>query len=199
MKKNVGILIFDNAEVMDFAGPFEVFGVTSDSEDNKLFNVFTVAKTSDPISSVNELSINPNYGFQDVPKIDILIISGGEGSKQAMDDQDIIDWIKKTHESTEFTLSICSGSRFLGKIGLLNGQPYCTHHMVYEHMEELVPTGLPQKDKRFTCFGKVYTSAGISAGIDLSFHIVGKIHGKDVSMKTGEYMEYRIGEEVLDQ
>ena len=190
MKKTVGILIFDDAEVLDFAGPFEVFSVTSELNNYELFDVFTIAKKSEPVSAVNGLSINPKYTFEDVPHIDILVIAGGAGTRKQMNDVETLNWIKEVHKDTLITSSICSGSRLLAVLGLLNNQPYCTHHGVYDHMMEIVPSGLPQKNKRFIGFDKIYTSGGISAGIDLSFHIVENIHGKDIALKTAEYMEY---------
>jgi len=194
MKKNVGILIFDNAEVLDFAGPFEVFSVTSELNNFELFDVFTVAKTTEPISAVNGLSVNPKYSFGNVPKVDILIVSGGGGTRNQMEDSETLSWIKEVHKNSLITASICSGSRLLGALKLLDNQPYCTHHGVYDHMQEIVPSGLPQKEKRFVGFDKIYTSGGISAGIDLSFHIVKNLHGKDIAIKTAKYMEYEWSE-----
>ena len=190
MKKNVGILIYNDAEVLDFAGPFEVFSVTSELNNFDFFNVFTISKTSDPIIAVNGLSVNPKYNFGNAPAIDILIISGGSGSRNQMKDIETLNWIKKTHKDSLITVSICSGSRLLGVLGLLNNQQYCTHHEVYEDMLEIVLSGIPQKMKRFVGFDKIYTSGGISAGIDLSFHIVETLHGKDIAIKTADYMEY---------
>ncbi len=192
MKRNVGILIFKEAEVLDFAGPFEVFSVASEVHNFELFNVFTVAKSKTPISAVNGLSVNPDYTFEDHPHIDILIIAGGSGTRPLLDDRHTLDWVEHINQSTEITISICSGARLLAKLGLLDGKPYCTHHQVYDHLKELVPTGLPQQDKRFVNAFKIYTSGGISAGIDLSFHIVGELYGKEVVQATAEYMEYRL-------
>lgn len=192
MKKNVAILLFDNAEVLDFVGPFEVFSVASQLKDFELFNVFTVAKDSGAISAVNGLSVNPKYNFQDCPPVDILIISGGVGSRQAMIDKEILTWVEHIHQNTLYTVSICSGSRILGALGLLDNKKYCTHHGVYEHMAEMVPSGVPQKEKRFIQDGKIFTSGGISAGIDLSFHIVSLIYGNDTVQATADYMEYNL-------
>lgn len=189
-KRTVGILIFNNAEVLDFAGPFEVFSVTSELNNHKLFNVFTVAQTLQPISAVNGLSVNPTYNLNNCPSVDILVISGGFGTRKLVEDKVTLDWMANVHKATDYTLSICSGSMLLGAIGLLDNQPYCTHHLVYDLMEKQVPTGLPQKDRRFVNFDKVYTSGGISAGIDLSFHIVEKIHGQQIADRTATYMEY---------
>jgi len=190
MKRNVGILIFDDAEVLDFAGPFEVFAITAEINNDELFNVFTVASTSRPIRAVNGLSVNPTYDFTNVPGIDILIVSGGGGTRKVMKDEAVLNWVRDTHQSAELTLCICSGSRIFGALGLLSGKPYATHHEVYAHMREIEPAGIPQPTKRFVNSGKLYTSGGISAGIDLSFHVVEQLHGKDTARRTAEYMEY---------
>ena len=190
MKRNVGILIFDDAEVLDFAGPFEVFSVTSQLNDDKLFNVFTVAKITRPISAVNGLSVNPAYNFDNAPPIHILLISGGSGTRHQMKDLDTLNWVKQIHKHSEFTASICSGARLLGALRLLDEKPYCTHQEVYEDMKEISPTGFPQMSRRFVNTGKIYTSGGISAGIDLSFHMIEKLHGKNIADKTANYLEY---------
>ncbi|MEL6306438.1 MAG: DJ-1/PfpI family protein [Bacteroidota bacterium] len=189
-KRNVGILIFDGAEVLDFAGPFEVFAVTSEINDFGLFDVFTVSESLEPVSAVNGLSVNPDYDYTNCPQLDILILSGGSGTRELMQNQKTLDWISKVHQNTEITVSICSAARLLAVLELLHEQPYCTHHLVYDHLQELVPTGIPQKDKRFVNSGKIYTSGGISAGIDVSFHIVEKLHGTVTAEKTAAYMEY---------
>ena len=188
-KRNVGILIFEDVEVLDFAGPFEVFAVTSELNNYELFEVFTVGEILEPLSAVNGLSVNPTYDFNTSPPIDILIISGGFGTRQQVKNESVLKWVEEVHKTTEYTLSICSGSTLLGVLGILEGKPYCTHHEVYDRMYNIVPTGKPQQDKRFIGFDKVYTSGGISAGIDLSFHLVELLHGKKIADKTANYME----------
>ena len=190
-KRNVGIFIFNGAEVLDFAGPFEVFSVASEANQCSLFEVFTVSEKSAAVLAINGLSVNPTYNFSNCPPIDILIISGGAGSKAMMDDKGTLNWIDQTHQKSEYTLSICSGARFLGKLGLLDGRPYCTHAEVYEQMKEIVPTGLPQQHQRFAQAGKLYTSGGITAGMDLSFHLLEKLLGREIATKTATYMEYK--------
>lgn len=191
MKKNIAIFIFDDAEVLDFAGPFEVFSVTSELNNHALFNVFTVAKAKKPIRAVNGLSVNPDADFASCPKVDILIIVGGSGTRAVMRDAEVLAWIETMHTNAEMTLSICSGARLLGVLGLLDGKPYCTHHEVYAHLAKIAPLGVPQPEKRFVQAGNIFTSGGISAGIDLSFHIVENLCGQDVARATAKYMEYR--------
>ncbi len=191
-KKNTAILIFDDAEVLDFTGPFEVFSVASNLHNDQLFNVFTIAPQKQPITAVNGLSINPDYAISEHPKIDILIISGGVGTRKLLDDRELLDWVAAVNEQTQITVSICSGSRILGQLGLLNRKHYCTHHEVYDHMDLIAPEAIPMKHKRFAKAGKIYTSGGISAGIDLSFHLVETLVGKAAAVATAAYMEYNL-------
>lgn len=190
--RNVAILLFNDAEVLDFAGPFEVFSVASQVHDFKLFNVFTIAQSKKPISAVNGLKVVPDYSIENHPKFDILIIPGGQGTTPLLEEKEVIDWVKTVHSTTEITMSICSGSRILGVLGLLDNLEYCTHHQVYDDMKKIVPTGMPQKHKRYINVGKIHTTGGISAGIDASFDIVEKLHGKKVAEATAKYMEYTI-------
>ena len=189
-KMSVGILLFENAEVLDFAGPFEVFSVTSELNNHELFDVFTIGETRAPIIAVNGLSVNPKFDIKSCPHIDILIIPGGYGTRDLTHNSVVLNWINKAYLESEITMSICSGATLLGTLGLLDDRPYCTHHEVYERMQSIVPTGIPQPNLRFVCADKIYTSGGISAGIDLSFHVVEKLHGLQIAERTAKYMEY---------
>lgn len=190
-KRTVGIFVFDNAEVLDFAGPFEVFAVTNELNNFELFDVFTVAKTTETISAVNGLKIKPHCGFDDHPAIDVLILAGGVGTRKLLHDESTLAWIRKQIDGAQLTLSICSGARLLAKLGYLDGKEYCTHHEVYDHVKELAPTGIPQPHLRFVKTSELlYTSGGISAGIDLSFHVVEELLGTTTANETARYMEY---------
>lgn len=192
MKRNVGILIFENAEVLDFSGPFEVFAVTSQLNDYQPFSVFTVAKEAGPVRAVNGMIVLPNYSFADTPHIDILVISGGYGTRKLLDDELTLKWVKKIHESVEITMSICTGAGILAKLGVLKHKHYCTHQSVYDLVQEMEPNAIPEKDKRFIrSADNIFTSGGISAGIDLSFHVVETLLGKQTACETAEYMEYK--------
>jgi transcriptional regulator GlxA family with amidase domain len=193
MKRNVGILIFDDAEVLDFAGPFEVFSVTSQLNNFEPFQVFTLSQEKKPVTAVNGLKVLPDFSIDRHPPIDVLIISGGQGTRALLDDTKLLQWIERTYNASQVTLCICSGARLLGKLGLLNDKPFCTHHEVYENMKTIAPKGIPQKYKRFVQTDeRLYTSGGISAGIDLSFSIVEKLLGKETAIATAKYMEYNV-------
>lgn len=190
MTKNVAILLFHEVEVLDFAGPFEVFSVTYSLNRDPLFNVYTVAETTHPILARNHLSINPDFTLENHPLPDIVIIPGGFGSRAALKQPNIIQWVQQSAQQAELVLSVCTGSLILAKAGLLNGLTATTHHHAFEELQQLAPQTQIITDQRFIDNGKILTSGGISAGIDLSFYAIAKLHGETVAMQTAKYMEY---------
>ena len=188
--KNVGIYMFNKVELLDFAGPYEVFSSTSESNDHKAFKVFTVSEDGGAIKSVNGLIVIPDYSFDNHPKIDILIIPGGEGTKNEIKKKKVMEWVNKTQGSAEIMATVCSGARIPAVLGLLDDLEATTHHSVIEDVKKLAPKVTIDHTKRFIDNGKIMTSGGISAGIDLSLHIVKKLCGEETANKTMEYMEY---------
>ena len=195
MKKNVGILIFKDVEVLDFAGPFEVFSVASEIHEHTLYNAFLVSAEPEPVNALNGMNVLPNHSFEDVPSIDLLVIAGGAGTNAIKNDSRYVNWIRTTVTNAEYVLSICSGARLLASSGFLKNKPFCTHHQIYDDIVHIEPTAIPQKDKRFVNVDNIYTCGGISAGIDLSFHVLKQMHGQDVVDKTSVYMEYEVRKE----
>lgn len=188
--RNVGILLFDDVELLDFAGPYEVFSVTSELNDFRLFNAFTISISGDAIKSVNGLKIIPDFSIDNSPEIDILVISGGVGTKALLDNDKLQMWICEKYEKSEITFSVCSGARLLAKAGLLDNVGFITHHEVIGDVLAISPEAVLNPEARFVDNGKIMTSAGISAGIDLSLHIVEKLHGKATKEATIKYLEY---------
>lgn len=187
---NAGIYLFDDVEVLDFAGPYEVFSVSSELNDHRLLRVFTVSKDGRQITAVNGLKVQPDFSFHDHPAIDILVVPGGVGTRKGMEDLQVLEWVKYNHSRSTITFSVCSGARILAKSGLLDGMDSVTHHEVLAHLREIAPGTFVREEERFTDNGKIMTSGGISAGIDLSLYIVEKLFGKDVKNRTVRYMEY---------
>ena len=185
---SVGIFLFQDMELLDFAGPYEVFSVTGELNGGAL-HVFTITQDGGAVKTVNGLTVLPDYAFSNHPSVDLLIIPGGVGTKTEMGKDDVLKWVNTTHQRAKLTLSVCSGARLLGKLGLLDGRKCTTHHEVMDALKEIAPNAILTHE-RFTGDGRLYTSAGISAGIDLSLHIVEKLFGSDVMRKTKEYMEY---------
>lgn len=196
--RNVGILIFDDVEILDFCGPYEVFSVTQEINDDNLFNVFTVAEKSLPILTRNGLSVNPKYAISEAPHPDILLIPGGRGARKEMYNSIILDWIKDCSSEAELLLSVCTGSLLLAKLGLLDGLKSTTHHTIIDLLKQVAPKTYVDQKKRFIDNGTIIVSAGISAGIDMSLYVVSRLLGKEYADRTAKYMEYNWNPEKLD-
>lgn len=188
--RNVAILIFDEVEILDFCGPYEVFGVTGRRKDSGPFNVYTVAEQSRPIIARNQLSINPQYTIAQCPPPDILLVPGGYGTRQEMHNFVLIDWLKKCSFHSELLLSVCTGALLLAKAGLLENLAATTHHLAIDLLKEVAPNTEIRAGDRFVDNGKIILSAGISAGIDMSLYVVAKLLGKAEAIETAQYMEY---------
>lgn len=190
---NVGIYLFPKVELLDFVGPYEVFSVASELHGYSLFSTFTVAEGPGEVQSVNGLRIVPDHTFAAHPSIDVLVIPGGVGTRTEMAKPVVLDWVRRTHETSRVTFSVCSGARILGALGLLDELDVTTHHEVAEELRLIAPKARVHTDRRFVDSGRIMTSAGISAGIDLSLHVVEQLCGADVALKTLEYLEYTPG------
>ncbi len=189
--KQLGILIFEDVEVLDFAGPFEVFSVANQLADYQILEVHTVAFNKEVIRAKNGLQVLPDKSWDQLDRIDYLVLPGGDGSKKVIQNQPLMASLQNLVSQTEWTMSVCSGSRILGKLSLLDQKPYCTHREVFESMASLVPSGIPKPEHRFIQSDtRIWTAAGISAGIDLALHLVELTFGKELALATATYMEY---------
>jgi transcriptional regulator GlxA family with amidase domain len=194
----VGILIFDGVEVLDFAGPFEVFSRTRlqagldsrRSEESAPFEVFTVARSAAPVTATGGLVVQPRFSFADAPPIDLLLVPGGFGTRALLEDREVLDWICTVSGRAERTASVCTGALLLARAGLLRERRVTTHWGAYALLESLAPSATVERRLRYVDDG-VFTSAGVSAGIDLAFHIVEQRCGREVADETARYIEYR--------
>jgi len=191
--RRVAILIFDEVEVLDFCGPFEVFSVAGRDLDPKPFEVYTVAEGSGPVSARGGLSVNPRYTLADCPAPDILLVPGGYGTRREMHNQGLIEWIRGRAAECEMVLSVCTGSLLLGKAGLLDGLAATTHFGALGLLGEVAPRAEVRPGLRFVDNGRVITSAGVAAGIDMSFHTVARLLGRETAEETARYIEYEWG------
>ncbi|RXK54686.1 DJ-1/PfpI family protein [Oleiharenicola lentus] len=188
--RTVAILLFDDVEVLDFAGPFEVFSVTRELAGEKLFNVHTVGLTPGTIRARNGLKVVPEHTLETVPAPDLLLVPGGYGTRMLLNQARVVEWVRRNAAKAEIVASVCTGSLLLAKAGLLAGSPATTHFQCFDLLRELEPTATVREDVRFTDHGRILTAAGISAGIDLSLHIVARLHGFETAQRTAVYMEY---------
>jgi len=193
-KRNVGILLFPNVEILDFAGPLEVFSSASASGElggsERLCTVFTVGETADPIRCNNPLTVTPDYTLESCPHMDIMLIPGGRGTRPALDRPDLIQWIVERAAAAELATSVCTGSFLLAKAGLLDGKSATTYFGSISFMRELFPAVDTQENVRWVDAGKVVTSAGVSAGIDMALYLLQRLYGKEVADATAQNIEY---------
>lgn len=196
--KSVAIVLFDQVEVLDFAGPFEVFSVSGRRNIGEPFQVFTVAEKK-TISAKNNLMIQPTYLFDECPPCDIFLVPGGGGfnadgtpfgTRYEMNNDVLLNWIKTRSASSELVLSVCSGALILARAGLLDNLEATTHFMAVDLLKSLAPTTKVSPEKRWVDNGKVILSAGVSAGIDMALHVVEKLQGQAVTKETARYIQY---------
>ena len=195
--RNIGIMIFDEVEVLDFAGPYEVFsqtrtspGVESrSSEETAPFTVFTIAKTEAAIRARGGLSINPDYSFSSAPAIDLLLVPGGLGTRPLLEDEESLNWIKQVGDQATQLTSVCTGALVLAKLGLLKNKKATTHWAALDLLASIDDSISIQADQRYVEDG-VITSAGVSAGMDMSLALVEKLHGPEIAEDTARFMDY---------
>jgi transcriptional regulator GlxA family with amidase domain len=190
MKKNIAILLFDDVEVLDFAGPFEVFAVADGLRGHAVFNVFTVAENLGTVRARNGLKIVPHFSREDCPVPQILIVPGGFGTRALLNKPALLEWIRLKAKHAEIVMSVCTGALVLGKAGLLDGLRATTHHQSFDLLRSVAPRTEVLESERFVDNGKVVTAAGISAGIDCSLHVVERLLGSESADATARHMEY---------
>ena len=189
--RNLAILMFEDVELLDFCGPYEVFSIANRSEPAvPVFEVYTVAEDLQPVRTHNGLLVVPQFQLSDCPDADLLLVPGGIGTRREVDNSSLVDWIQVTAARADLVLSVCTGALLLAKAGLLDDLEATTHHVAYELLRELAPSATVHEDRRMVDNGRVITSAGISAGIDMSFHVVSRLLGRKVAAETARHMEY---------
>lgn len=181
-KMTVCFYLYDGVEVLDFAGPMEVFSYAG-------FKIFTVAKTKKPLISQGILKVTPDYSIKDAPQADIFAVFGGS-DEVASNDGEVLSWIQSRDKTTKSYFSVCTGAFILGKAGLLDGLTVTTFHKSIANLQRVVPKAKVLENVRYIDNGRVITTAGISAGIDGALHLVAKIRGKEAAAAIAKQMEY---------
>jgi transcriptional regulator GlxA family with amidase domain len=195
MQKIVGILVFNNIEVLDFCGPFEVLSVARLDESKRLetlspFDVKLISMTKEVVFTKGNMKVIPDFDFDTCPRLDILIVPGGMGTRKLMYDENVLDFIQQKAKEVELLTSVCTGSLILANAKLLEGINATTHWKSLERLENEFKNVKVCKDKHFVEDGNIITSAGISAGIDMALHIVKRYCGEEVAFATAKQMEY---------
>ena len=189
---NIGIYIYDRAEVLDFSGPFEVFSTASRvCPTGNPFRVFLIGETGQVVTARAGYRVLPAYGFHNHPSIDVLIVVGGVHTEE-MHKLKVIHWISQQAKKAKLVASICTGAFLLAEARILKNQNVTTHWGDITNLRESYPDLTVHESSRWIDEGPVVTSGGISAGIDMSFHLVSRLHSSELAQRTARQMEYHI-------
>ena len=194
-QKRVGIILFEDIEVLDFCGPFEVFSAARLNEEKRReepspFEVCLVAQNSGPVTTAGNMKVIPHYTFENCPPLHILVVPGGWGTRKELNNPTMLEWLRARAAEVETLTSVCTGSMLLGSAGLLNGRRATTHWRSLNWMRDAFPEVTVEFQKHVVEDGPVVTSAGISAGIDMALKVVARYCGENTARSTARHMEY---------
>lgn len=183
--RTVGILAFDDMEVLDYAGPYEVFNVAGEQ-------VRSIGVEAGPVAGRGGFTVQPDATIADRMSLDVLVVPGGVGTRRLVHDRSVIDWVSGAAKEADLVLSVCTGALVLAAAGLLDGREATTHHGAFGELATISPSTTVVRGRRFVqASERLWTSAGVSAGIDLSLHIVSLLRGADARDRVVEEMEWR--------
>ena len=185
----VSVLLFDGVELLDFAGPIEVFSVAARYVDPP-FLVQTVSEQTAAVTTHNGLRVLPDLQWDDCHAPQVLVIPGGRGTRQQLENQRLLAWLPDAVQSAEMVISVCTGSLLLAAAGVLDGLRVTTHHGSIEALRQLAPAATICASERFVDNGKIIVGAGIAAGIDASLYGVRKWLGRPLAERTARHLEY---------
>jgi transcriptional regulator GlxA family with amidase domain len=187
----VAFAISEGVTVIDFAGPWEVFQDVhvrdrgADMDEQMPFQLFTVSEKIEPLTGSGGLKLVPDYTFETAPQPKVVVVPAQRGSKA------LHAWLRKISETTDVTMSVCTGAFQLGRAGLLSGKSATTHHDFFEQFAKAFPDVNLKRGLRFVENEKISTAGGLSSGIDLALRVVDRYFGRDVAQATATYMEYQ--------
>ncbi len=191
----VGILIFPDVEILDFCGPYEVLASVRLDESRRReqpspFKVLLIAEGLEAVTAKGGLRVLPDVATADCPPLDWLIVPGGWGVRKEFYNQGLVDWIANRAQTASLVASVCTGAMLLGRAGLLDGRRATTHLTALDWMRDEFPAVTVDEEHRWVEDGKVITSAGVSAGIDMALHLVEQTFGSQIASATAGHMEY---------
>jgi len=180
--RRVAILVFDGVQIIDYTGPYEVFGQAH-------FEVFTVSKDGKPITTAMGMRVTPTYSMENAPEAEVLVIPGGH-VQDTYQDEAVLDWLRRRTEQSRQVMSVCNGAFLLAKTGLLDGKRATTFYGLIDELREFAPEVEVVSDQRFVDNGKIITTAGLSSGIDGSLHVIEKLFGHGRAQSIALHLEY---------
>jgi transcriptional regulator GlxA family with amidase domain len=186
----LAVALFEGAEELDWAGPWEVLAAWSQQWPDDGVEVFTLARTSEPVTCAKGLRVLPDHSWETAPELDVLVYPGGRGTRPQLQDGEILDWLRGQRDHGALMTSVCTGSLVYAAAGLLHGRPATTYWSQLDYLGELDPTIEVRRDERFVDSGEVVTAAGVSAGIDMALHLVARLHSTERAREVRRYIQY---------
>ncbi len=186
MAITTGILLFDEVEELDFAGPLEVFGMSGKIREGK---VVTIAERVAPVTGFHGLRVLPDFDFDGAPELDILLVPGGVGTRKQVDNRVLIDWLRAVAPRCQWVTSVCTGTLLLHEAGIARGRCTTTHWGFVETLRARGDIEV-KEDVRYVRDGNLVTAAGVSAGIDMALWLIGQIHDVDHARQVQRMMQY---------
>jgi putative intracellular protease/amidase len=181
-RRNVAILIFEGVQIIDYTGPFEVFGQAG-------FNVYTVAEKAGPLTTSMGMIVTPNYTLENGPRPDVIVLPGGD-VERTVESPAVMKWIRDGEKDAQHLLSVCNGAFILARTGLIDGLSATTFYDLIDDLKRFAPKTKVLSDRRYVDNGKYISTAGISSGIDGSLHVVSKLLGRGRAQMAALNMEY---------
>jgi transcriptional regulator GlxA family with amidase domain len=186
----IAIFLFDGAEELDWAGPWEVLAAWSRQWPDDGVEVFSVARTDGPVTCAKGLRVLPDYSWETAPAADLVLVPGGRGTRALAQDEPVLDWVRGQHERGRLVTSVCTGALVLAAAGLLRNRPAATWWGAFDELLAIDSTIEPRRDDRFVDDGDVVTAAGVSAGIDMALHLVARLHSVERARDVRRYIQY---------
>jgi transcriptional regulator GlxA family with amidase domain len=179
----VAFMLGDRANVIDTAGPWEVFQDTM-TDDGHPFELYTVASSLDVLTMTGGLKVQPHYAIANAPQPHVIVVPAQKATDETR------AWLREASAATDVTLSVCTGAFQLARAGLLKGVPATTHHDFWDQFAKEFPDIELRRGLRFVDSGRIATAGGLTSGIDMALHIVARYYGNDTAARTAAYMEY---------
>jgi transcriptional regulator GlxA family with amidase domain len=194
-EKNIGILIYPDAEVLDFCGPFEIFATTRLDEETRRetdspIHLWLVAETNDPVRASGGMRILPDVDFASCPKLNMLLVPGGHGIRALMHRPEYLNWLKKMASQVDRLASVGAGSLLLGEAGLLIGKTATTHFHSVDFFRERFPSTSLLPELPMVVDGNISTANSIRAGMDMALYLVAQTYGQAIAREAARQMEY---------
>jgi transcriptional regulator GlxA family with amidase domain len=188
--KRIGIALFEGAEELDWAGPWEVLSAWSHQWPDDEVDVFTFARTNDVVRCAKGLRVLPDHSWESAPPLDVLVYPGGHGTRRELKDEVVLNWLRNERQRGTLMTSVCTGALVYAAAGLLRDRPATTYWSEVDLLRELDPSIDVRADDRFVDSGEVVTAAGVSAGLDMALHLVARFHSVERAKDVRRYIQY---------